>query len=250
VTEQKDLSAEHTACIPGTHFRVHDPARPQPRVVRPGTASTPEHPGERPSDAITLFDGRDLSQWVSEQGGEPRWKVENGYVEVVPGTGDIHTREHFGDCQLHLEWAVSAVVSGEGQSRGNSGVLLMDLYEIQILDGYQNPTYADGTTAAIYGQYPPLVNACRKPGDWQYYDIIWIVPRFEGDHLVSPAYVTVLYNGVVIHHHTALLGPTQHGQLASYRPHPPKGPLRLQDHDAHVRYRNIWYRSLKAYDEP
>jgi Domain of Unknown Function (DUF1080) len=248
--ERKDLSSEDTAYLPGSHFQVHDRARPQPRIVRPGTASTPEQPGERPSDAITLFDGRDLSNWASEQRGEARWKVENGYVEVVPSAGDIHTRQHFGDCQLHLEWATPALVSEEGQSRGNSGVLLMGLYEIQVLDGYENLTYADGTTAAIYGQYPPLVNVCRKPGDWQCYDIIWIAPRFEGGQLVSPAYVTVLHNGIVVHHHTALLGPTQHGQLASYRPHLPEGPLRLQDHGARVRYRNIWYRPFKGYDKP
>jgi hypothetical protein len=129
-------------------------------------------------------------------------------------------------------------------------VLLMGLYEIQVLDSYENLTYPDGTAAAIYGQYPPLVNACRKPGEWQCYDIIWITPRFRGDQLVRPAHATVLHNGIVVHHHTALLGPTQHRQLASYWAHPPTGPLRLQDHSDCVRYRNIWYRPLKEYDEP
>jgi Domain of Unknown Function (DUF1080) len=244
------LGYEDTPILPGTRFRVHDGARPQPPIVHPGTASTPEQPGRPPSDAVLLFGGTDLSPWVSVQGGEAGWRVEHGYVQVVPGTGDIQTREHFGDCQLHLEWAAPALVTGEGQNRGNSGVLLMGRYEIQVLDGYQNPTYPDGTTAAIYGQYPPLVNACRKPGDWQCYDIIWMTPRFNGDQLVSPAYATVLHNGIVVHHHTALLGPTQHRQVASYRPHPPMGPLRLQDHGDAVRYRNIWYRPLKTYDEP
>jgi hypothetical protein len=244
------LGYEDTPILPGTRFRVHDGDRPQPPIVHPGTASTPEQPGQPPSDAVLLFGGTDLSSWVSVQGGKAGWRVEHGYVQVVPGTGDIQTREHFGDCQLHLEWAAPALVTGEGQNRGNSGVLLMGRYEIQILDGYRNPTYPDGTTAAIYGQYPPLVNACRKPGDWQCYDIIWMTPRFNGDQLVSPAYVTVLHNGLVVHHHTALLGPTQHRQVASYRVHSPMGPLRLQDHGDAVRYRNIWYRPLNTYDEP
>jgi hypothetical protein len=247
--ERKNLDDEDTPIIPNTSFRVHDGARPQPTIVRPGTASTQEQPGDPPSDAIRLFDGVDLSRWTSVRGGDASWKVENGYAEVVPGAGDIQTREHFGDGQLHLEWSAPAVVEGRAQGRGNSGVFLMGLYEIQVLDGYENPTYADGTTAAVYGQYPPLVNACRKPGEWQCYDIIWTVPCFDGDRVVSPAYVTVLHNGVVVHHHTALLGPTQHRQLASYRPHRPTGPIRLQDHGDLVRYRNIWYRPLKGYDE-
>jgi Domain of Unknown Function (DUF1080) len=238
------LGYDDTPLIPGTRFRVHDALRPQPRHVHPGTPSTPARPGGPPSDAVILFDGTDLSRWTSAQGGEAGWRVEHGYVEVVPGTGDVQTRDHFGDCQLHVEWAAPATVTGEGQGRGNSGVLLMGLYEIQVLDGYENPTYADGAAAAIYGQYPPLVNACRPPGAWQGYDIIWIAPRFRGDQLVSPAVATVLHNGIVVHHHTALLGPTQHRQLASYRPHPPTGPLRLQDHGDLVRYRNIWYRPL------
>jgi hypothetical protein len=240
---------DDTPLIPGTRFRVHDASRPQPRRVHPGTPSTPPQPGEPPSDAVILFDGTDLSPWMSAQGGDAGWRLEHGYVEVVPGTGDLQTRDHVGDCQLHVEWAAPATVTGEGQARGNSGVLLMGLYEIQVLDGYENPTYADGTTAAIYGQFPPLVNACRPPGAWQCYDIIWIAPRFSCDRLVSPAVATVLHNGIVVHHHTALFGPTQHRQLASYRPHPPTGPLRLQDHGDRVRYRNIWYRPLQEPEE-
>jgi hypothetical protein len=246
---KRSFGYEDTPIIPGTRFRVHDGTRPQPRVVSPGTASTQEQPGEPPSDAIILFAGIDLSQWGSVKGGAATWKVENGYMEVIPGTGDIRTRAWFGDCQLHLEWTVPAVIKGEGQERGNSGVLLMGLYELQVLDGYENPTYPDGTTAAIYGQYPPLVNACRGPGQWQYYDIIWTAPRFDSDRLVSPASVTVLHNGVVVHNYTVLLGPTQHRRLGAYRPHPPTGPLQLQDHGTSVRYRNIWYRQLKGYDE-
>jgi hypothetical protein len=196
-----------------------------------------------------LFDGTDLSGWVSKTGGEAQWKVENGYMEVVPGTGNIQTKEHFGDCQLHLEWAAPSVIKGEGQGRGNSGVFLMGRYEVQVLDCYENVTYADGTTGAIYGQFPPLVNACRKPGEWQEYDIIWEAPRFDGDRLVRPAFITVLFNGIVIHNHTQLLGHTAHRVLTEYIPHPPVGPLELQDHGDLVRFRNIWYRPLKGYDE-
>jgi hypothetical protein len=229
---------------------VHDSNRPQPPVIWPGWFSTQEAPGEPPSDAIILFDGKDLSKWVSVKDGSPaRWKVENGYMEVVAGTGDIQTVEEFGDCQLHIEWAAPAEVRGEGQGRGNSGVFLMGRYEIQVLDCYENPTYADGTTAAVYGQYPPLVNACRKPGEWQVYDIIWLAPRFdENGNLIRPAYVTVFHNGVVVHYHTPLFGPTTHRATLPYQPHPPVGPLRLQDHGDPVRYRNIWYRPLRGYD--
>ena len=246
--EHRNLDSADTPLIPGTRFRVHDDTRPQARLVSPGTVSTQEQPGEPPSDAIRLFGGSDLSHWVSVHGGEAPWKVEHGYMEIIPGRGAIRTRASFGDCQLHLEWAVPVDVTGAGQERGNSGVVLMALYEIQVLDGYENPTYPDGTTAAIYGQYPPLVNACRRPGEWQSYDILWTAPRFNGDQFVSPAYVTVLHNGIVVHNHTALLGPTQHRRVAAYRPHPPTGPLQLQDHGAPVRYRNIWYRPLQGDD--
>jgi hypothetical protein len=241
---------DDTPFLPNTKWRVHDSNRPQPPVIWPGWFSTQEAPGEPPSDAIILFDGKDLSKWVSvKDGGPARWKVENGYMEVVAGTGDIQTVEEFGDCQLHIEWAAPAEVRGEGQGRGNSGVFLMGRYEIQVLDCYENPTYADGTTAAIYGQYPPLVNACRKPGEWQVYDIIWLAPRFdENGNLIRPAYVTVFHNGVVVHYHTPLFGPTTHRATLPYQPHPPVGPLRLQDHGDPVRYRNIWYRPLRGYD--
>ncbi|HIE52752.1 MAG TPA: DUF1080 domain-containing protein [Armatimonadetes bacterium] len=241
----KKLGYDDTPFLPDSKYRVHDPNRPQPRVVTPGEKS-----GEPPSDAIVLFDGTDLSKWVSSKdGGEAQWKVENGYLEVVPGTGNIQTKEHFGDCQLHLEWMAPAEAEGESQGRGNSGVFLMGLYEVQVLDCYDNPTYADGTTAAIYGQYPPLVNACRRPGEWQTYDIIWEAPRFEGEKLVRPAYLTVLHNGIVVHNHVALLGTTGHRRLPEYKPHPPVGPLMLQDHGNPVRFRNIWYRVLTGYDQ-
>lgn len=244
-----NIGYSDTPTIPGSSYKVHDGTRPQPRVVTPGTAGTPERPGERPSDAVTLFDGTDLSGWTTQKGEPAGWKVENGYMEVVPGTGDIQTRAQFGDCHLHLEFAAPSVVKGASQGRGNSGVFLMGLYEIQVLDCYDNPTYADGTTGAIYGQYPPLVNACRPPGEWQTYDIIWEAPRFDGDTLTRPAYVTVLFNGVVLHHHQELQGPTQHRQVAEYKPQAAEGPLKLQDHGDLVRFRNIWYRPLTGYDQ-
>jgi hypothetical protein len=248
--QKKSIGYSDTPVIPGSQWKVHDGDRPQPRIVTPGTCSSQDRPGLAPSDAVVLFDGKDASKWVSIKDGRPApWKVENGYMEVVPKTGNIKTKEEFGDCQLHLEFAEPTVVKGESQGRGNSGVFLMSLYEIQVLDCYQNLTYPDGTTAGIYGQFPPLVNACRKPGEWQTYDIIWEGPRFDGARLVKPAYVTVIFNGVVVHHRKELQGPTKHRQVAQYVPHPPVGSLMLQDHNDLVRYRNIWYRPLKEYDQ-
>lgn len=247
----KNIGYSDTPFLPGGKWRVHDGQRPQPPVVTPGTFSTQNRPGKPPSDAIILFDGSDLSQWESASGGPAKWKVSGTWMEVVPKTGDIQTKEHFGDAQLHLEWRAPTLIKGESQGRGNSGVFLMGRYEIQVLDCYQNPTYPDGTTAAIYGQYPPLVNACRKPGEWQTYDIVFIAPRWENSQLVSPAIITVFHNGICVHHATPALGPTGHRIVANYNtPHPPKGPLRLQDHGDLVRYRNIWIRPLKGYDEP
>ena len=241
--EQKQLGYDDTPIIPDTNFHVHDGLRPQPPVVRPGTAGSP------PSDAVVLFDGTDLSGWEAHDGSPAAWKVEGGYMEVVPGTGTLRTKARFGDCHLHLEWAAPAEVRGESQGRGNSGVFLMGRYEIQVLDCYGTPTYADGTTGAIYGQYPPLANACRPPGEWQEYDLIWEAPRFSGEALVRPAYVTVVLNGIVLHHRTELLGYTSHRELTTYVAHDPVGPLELQDHGDLVRFRNIWYRPLKGYDE-
>jgi hypothetical protein len=244
--QQPILGYTDTPLIPGSRWRVHDPERPQPLVVAPGTPSTPEAPGQPPSDAVVLFDGTSLDGWVGKDGAPARWTVENGYVEVVPKAGDITSRAQFGDCQLHLEWQAPADVSGSSQGRGNSGVFLMDRYELQVLDCYQNPTYADGTTGAVYGQHPPLVNACRRPGEWQSYDIVWLAPRFDGDRLVTPAYVTVFLNGLLVQYHRPVLGPTSHKKVTPYEPHPPVAPLRLQDHSNPVRFRNIWYRPLAA----
>jgi hypothetical protein len=225
-----------TPLLPGGKWHVHDPDRPPPRSV------SAREPGAPPSDAIVLFDGKDLSAW--KNGDKPAgWKVENGYAEVN-GTGNIETRESFGDCQLHVEWAEPAKVEGESQGRGNSGVFLMGRYEIQVLDSYDNRTYADGQCGALYGQEPPLVNACRKPGEWQSYDIVFRAPRFEGDKLASPGVVTVLQNGVVVQHAQPFLGATVHRALAQYSPHAPTAPLALQDHGNPVRYRNIWIRRL------
>jgi len=248
VSENKRPGYTDTPRLPNSPWRVHDPDRPWPRVVTPGTFSTQEQPGLPPSDAVVLFDGADLSGWRHKDGSPARWKVENGYMEVVPDTGDIFSKVEFGDCQLHVEWAAPTKVEGESQGRGNSGVFLMGLYEIQVLDCYENPTYADGTTGALYGQCPPLVNACRKPGEWQVYDIVWIAPRFAGDKLVSYGRVTVFFNGVVIHHFKEVIGPTTHRKLPEVKPHPPVGPLKLQDHKNPVRFRNIWYRPLTDYD--
>jgi len=246
---QKSPGYDDTPVIPGSQYKVHDSARPQPRIVTPGDESTQDSPGAPPSDAAVLFDGTDLSGWIGRDDGPAQWKVENGYMQVVPKTGSIASREHFGDCQLHVEWAAPAEVKGDSQGRGNSGVFLMGLYEIQVLDCFDNPTYADGTAAAVYGQYPPLVNACRGPGEWQVFDIVWVAPRFDGEALVSPARVTVFHNGLVVHHDKEIQGPTRHRQLARYNPHPETGPLVLQDHGDLVRYRNIWYRPLTDYDE-
>jgi hypothetical protein len=238
------IALQGEALLPGSKWQVHDGKRPQPEVITPGKTF-----GEPPSDAVVLFDGTSLAKWRSSRGGEAKWKVENGYMEIVPGSGDIETVEQFGDCQLHIEWCIPEDVKGSGQGRGNSGVFLMGRYEIQVLDSFKNTTYADGMAGAIYGQYPPIVNAAREPGQWQTYDIIWLAPRFdEKGKLIRPAYLTLLWNGVVVHYHTPLLGPTRHGGVARYSPHPPVGPLRLQDHGMRVRFRNIWYRPLKGYD--
>jgi hypothetical protein len=241
-----------TPVIQEQKWRVHDAARPYPPVVTPGTLSTDSQPGKPPSDAIVLFDGKDLSQWEHRHGdsGSPaQWRVENGYFEVVPKTGALQTKQEFGDCQLHIEWMAPTVVRGEGQGRGNSGVFLMNRYEIQVLDSYENPTYADGQAGAIYGQWPPLVNASKKPGEWQVYDIIFEAPRFAADGTVDrPAFVTVIHNGVVLHHRKRMNGPMKHKELTYYEAHDEAEPISLQDHGDLVRYRNVWIRPLRPYD--
>src|SRR3989441_6901147 len=196
-------------------WKIHDPNRPLPTVIDPGTPSTQDSPGRPPSDAVVLFDGKDLSKWAHKDGSAPKWKVENGYAEVVAKSGYIYTREAFGDCQLHVEFSEPAPPKGEDQDRGNSGVFLMGLYEIQVLDSYENKTYADGQAAAVYGQYPPLVNASRPPGQWQSYDIVFHGPPFAKDaKLLRPARVSVLHNGVLVQDNVELAGPTAHGARA------------------------------------
>jgi hypothetical protein len=235
--------------LPGSKWRANDPNRPLPPKVDPGAPMLPLPP---PSDAIVLFDGKDLSEWTAvlkNQTIEPGWKVQDGYMEVVPGTGALVSKRKFGSAQYHIEWAAPPEIKGSGQRRGNSGIILMRRYELQVLDSWDNPTYADGMVAAFYGQYPPLVNASRKPGEWQSYDIIFEAPVFSGDQLVKPPYATVLHNGVVVHHHVKILGRTRTD--GSYLPHGPEEPLMLQNHggDA-VRFRNIWVRPLRNPEEP
>jgi hypothetical protein len=239
--ENKHLGYDDTPLLP-KGYHVHDGTRPQPGVVTPGVS------GGAPSDAIFVWDGKTLDQWESAKEGPAQWDVSNGVLTVRPKTGDIQTREVFGSMQLHLEFASPTEVKGNSQGRGNSGVFLMGLYEIQVLDCYQNPTYADGTVGGVYGQYPPLVNAIRPPGEWNTYDIIWEAPVLNGVQVVRKAAVTVLLNGIVLHHRRKLLGITGHKDIYTYPPHDAKLPLKLQDHGDLVRFRNIWIREIGEYD--
>lgn len=206
---------------------------PEPEHVAPGAAV-----GDPPADAIVLFDGSDMSQWNNGES----WKLQDGYA-IVGST--ITTKEGFGDCQLHLEWAAPEEVRGSGQGRGNSGVYFMGRYEVQILDSYDNETYFDGQCASIYKQHPPLVNVCRPPGEWQSYDIIFTAPRFDDDgNVASPAYLTVLQNGVVVQNHFELLGGTFWDEPPHYTAHESRAPITIQDHGNPVKFRNIWVRDL------
>ena len=224
-------------------YKPGDRSRPRPKVIEPGTASTEEAPGKPPSDAIILFDGKDLAaEWYragkkpEDADAVPTWKVENGYAEIKGG--GINTRKKFGDCQVHIEWATPKEVKGSDQGRGNSGLYLGNFSEVQILDSFQNDTYPDGQAAALYGRLPPLVNASRKPGEWQTYDIIAHLPKVdEAGKVTRPGIITVLHNGVVVHH--AVEFPGKFGEFS----------LHLQDHGNPVRYRNIWVRNLGEYDD-
>lgn len=238
---------------PDPKWLVHDRNRPLPPVVDPGTASTQEQPGKPPSDAVVLFDGKDLSGLVALDGSPTKWVVKDGVLECVPGSGYIRSLQGFGDCQLHIEWAAPTKVEGSGQGRGNSGVFFgHGRYEIQVLDSYENKTYADGSAAAIYSQYPPLVNATRPPGQWQTYDIIWTAPRFDEEgKLVSPARMTAFHNGVLVQNNVELAGPNSSWlSRLPYKAHPERLPIALQDHGNPVRYRNIWVRELGQHRHP
>ena len=237
-----------TPQITGQKWRVHDADRPQPRIVTPG--KTFSHGAVAPSDAVVLFDGKDLSKWHNN--GKPAaWKVENGYMEVVGKSGSIETKDKFGSFQLHFEFAEPSPAHGDGQARANSGVFLHGLYEIQVLDCYKNPTYSDGTLGGIYGQWSPLANAAMPPGEWQSYDIIFEAPKVDAGKVVDPAHVTVIVNGVVTQHRQVILGPVRHRDLARYEANTPtSGPIGLQDHGDPVRFRNLWVRPLGEYDKP
>lgn len=257
VHAQQTLGYTNTPIIPGTTWHVHDGTRPQPRVVTPG--ATFSQLAAAPSDATILFDGKDLTQWVSSQGVPAAWKVADGYLESPKGgVESIRTTNKFADFQLHLEFAEPSEVQGNGQGRGNSGVLVNGMYEIQILDSYNNPTYPDGQAGALYGQMPPLVNASKPPGEWQSYDIIFESPQWNANgELVKKANVTVIHNGVVLHHKHEYFGSTDgiggvpHKSLGAYlKPHPPEMFIELQDHRNAVHFRNIWIRSLGEYDKP
>ncbi len=223
-------------------WQVHDMNRPAPPVATPFVGA-----GNAPADAIILFDGSDLSAWVANDGGDAKWILGDGYMEAVKKSGPVKSRQEFGSCQLHVEFATPANVKGSGQGRGNSGVFLQGQYEIQVLDSYENRTYADGQCSALYGRAVPLVNVCARPGEWQAYDIIYHRPIFEGDQVVRKATFTVLQNGVLVHDHVVLEGGTgwRGGHaISNYEPHGDKGPIILQDHGNPVRYRNIWIREL------
>ncbi|WP_448517861.1 3-keto-disaccharide hydrolase [Rhodoflexus sp.] len=212
---------------------------PEPKVVTaPGM-------GKAPSDAIILFDGTNLNEWVSaKDGAAPKWEVKDGVMTIVPSTGDLLTKRTFGDFQLHLEWRSPDEPNRKGQDKGNSGVFMQDRYEVQILNSYENRTYSNGQAASIYKQSIPLVNATSKPGDWNTYDIIYTAPRFrQNGSLERPAYITVIHNGVVVQNHVEIHGTTEYIGAPKYIAHG-KGPIRLQDHSNPVSFRNIWIREM------
>ncbi len=237
--------------IDGIMVHETDPAKqPQPPIVTPGDAGKAGVICAAPSDAVVLFDGtaKSMSEWTDEKGNPSKWKLVNGVLESVKKAGMIQTKQKFGSCQLHVEWASPSVPKGNGQKRGNSGLFLQGIYEIQILDSYNNITYPDGQAGALYGRNKPLVNACRKPGVWQSYDVIFHRPIFKDGKVVREATFTVLQNGVLIQDHTVLYGGTHwispHA-VSDYRPHADKLPIKLQDHGNPVRFRNIWIRELE-----
>jgi len=232
------IGYKDTPILPWCGYHVHDPDRPAPKKVTPAGPDVTGKTGKAPTDAIILFDGTTLRQWKISD-----WKIENG--ELIAVTGNLTTKQPFGDYQLHIEWMAPNPPQGGIWDRGNNGVMLMGLFEIQVYDSYTERLYPDGQAASIYGQTPPMVNACRKPGQWQTFDIIFYAPVFKSGKLEKPAYVTVLHNGVLVHHNQKIYGPTGHRILARYeKPIPQKLPLSLSAHNNPVRFRNIWIRPL------
>ena len=234
----------NTPKIPGTPWVVHDPFRPQPRQIDPGTISPRNKSGKPPSDAIILFDGSNLDAWENNKGGDPKWVLGDGYFECRKKSGTIRSKQKFGSVQLHIEWAAPSEVKGSSQGRGNSGVFLAGLYEVQVQDNYDNLTYPDGQASSLYGFRPPRVNVTRPPGEWQSYDIVFEMPEFKNGKLLKKAKITVLHNGVVTQHGVEIPGILGHKKTQPYREHGP-GHIQLQDHGNPVRYRNIWVRELK-----
>jgi hypothetical protein len=239
LAQQQGLGYQNTPMQPNGTWHIHDGTRPQPKVVDPGPASAT--PAAVPADAVVLFGaGNDVSAWSMMDGSAVTWVAANGILPT--GKGMIRTKAEFTSFQLHVEFATPSEVKGDGQGRGNSGVYLLGKFEVQVLDSFNNPTYPDGQCAALYGQFPPMVNASRGPGQWQSYDIAFRAPTFKADALDSPAIVTVFHNGVLVHSNQAFWGPTQHQRIDPYRPADARGPIALQDHGNPVRYRNIWIR--------
>lgn len=246
--QQAPVGYDDTPMQPNGKWRVHDGTRPHPAIITP--PSPGDSPVAPPSDAIVLIGtGDDLSAWQMADGSAATWAIKGGVLQT--GKGMLRTKQQFTDLQLHVEFATPSDVKGDSQGRGNSGVFLLGYFEIQVLDSYRNITYPDGQAASMYGQYPPLVNVARAPGQWQTYDIIFTAPRFTDDgKLDKPAIVTVLHNGVVVHHATPFWGPTRHRSVLPYTSAMASGPIALQDHGNPVRYRNLWIRELKDYDAP
>ena len=236
------LVAGPVSAQPSTEWPIHSKDRPKPAVVSPGKTALPVPP---PAGATILFRGGDLSKWEQVRGDTLRWVARDDYFEVQPGSGDLRTRDSFGDAEVHIEWMSPAPPQGADQNRGNSGLYLMSTYELQILDSWENPTYADGQAGAIYGQFPPLVNASRPPGEWQSYDVVFRGPRFDSSGtLLRPATMTVRHNGVLVQDNVTLSGPTAHYARPPYKPHADRLPILLQDHGHRVRFRNTWLREL------
>jgi len=230
-----------TPLIPGSTWRVHDKDRPQPKIVEPGTGDLG---GTPPADAIILFDGTNLNQWARVDGNPIEGGINRGAFDIMQ-TGQLRTKQEFGDCQLHIEWRTPELKEGfDRMNQGNSGVFLMGAFEVQIIESQASYIYADGNAGSIYGQYPPLVNPTRKPLEWQSFDIFFTAPKFEGETMKSPAFVTVLYNGVLVQNHKQVLGTSRHRDIPGPYPVGEKGSLVLQNHHSPVEFRNIWIRPL------